>query len=141
MEKQAISNLQTPSGYIVKPFHCYACGWQGTHRERILVAKGGKGNVKFYCPQCKGATTTRKTSKVDVKQAEYNRLYQEKYPEKVSARLQVNKAVASGAMPKASECECLECGEKAAEYHHEDYSKPLDVVPLCTKCHGAKRKL
>lgn len=136
MEKQTVFDLQTPSGYRVKPFYCYACGWQGTHQERILVSKGGKGNSRFYCPQCEGATTIRKTSTTNAKQAEYNRTYREQYPEKVSARLQVSKAVSSGKIPRVDQCKCAMCGQKAEEYHHEDYGKPLDVMPLCVKCHA-----
>ena len=31
---------------------------------------------------------------------------------------------------------CKVCGDLNVEAHHEDYSKPLDVVWLCHKHHG-----
>ena len=34
--------------------------------------------------------------------------------------------------------ECSECGVKTQTHaHHEDYSKPLEVVYLCRSCHKA----
>lgn len=30
---------------------------------------------------------------------------------------------------------CVDCGCDEAEMHHEDYSKPLEVVWLCRDCH------
>lgn len=30
---------------------------------------------------------------------------------------------------------CNFCGDKKTEMHHEDYSKPLDVMWLCKSCH------
>jgi len=30
---------------------------------------------------------------------------------------------------------CERCGETKVEMHHEDYSKPLEVVWLCHRCH------
>ncbi len=37
---------------------------------------------------------------------------------------------------------CTECNEpnEYLEAHHEDYSKPLEVKFLCTKCHGLTRR-
>jgi hypothetical protein len=47
----------------------------------------------------------------------------------------VRDAITRGDLPKVSTCTCEDCKVQAQDYHHEDYSKPLDVVPLCRKCH------
>ena len=31
---------------------------------------------------------------------------------------------------------CVQCGTPNAHAHHEDYSKPLEVIWLCRKCHN-----
>lgn len=35
---------------------------------------------------------------------------------------------------------CAKCGSEDSQRHHEDYSKPLDVVWLCRACHIAHHK-
>ena len=30
---------------------------------------------------------------------------------------------------------CEKCWDKNSEWHHSDYSKPLDIMRLCFKCH------
>jgi hypothetical protein len=56
--------------------------------------------------------------------------------EKQRARYLVNKEVATGRMLPARMLICAKCGSMAHHYHHSDYDKPLDVVPLCVTCHG-----
>lgn len=36
-------------------------------------------------------------------------------------------------IPLKEKCEI--CGAKARDRHHEDYSKPLEVIHVCSKCH------
>lgn len=60
----------------------------------------------------------------------------DKFPEKVRANYLVNKAVRNGELPRVADLTCEICGRKATLYHHEDYSRPLDVNPLCDSCHG-----
>lgn len=43
--------------------------------------------------------------------------------------------IGTGALQKAA---CQNCGKPGRHAHHEDYEKPLDVVWLCTKCHGSR---
>jgi len=49
-------------------------------------------------------------------------------------RMALNKAVGEGLLPHISTQYCVDCGAPAQNYHHDDYSRPLDVVPLCRKC-------
>ena len=51
------------------------------------------------------------------------------------ARTKVKVYADRGKIPKATDCKCADCGIQAQEYHHEDYSKALDVIPLCKPCH------
>jgi hypothetical protein len=61
--------------------------------------------------------------------------YRKSNPEKWAAKVMVNSTVQQGYLPRVSTCDCVDCGIQAAEYHHEDYNKPLEVVALCKKCH------
>ena len=58
--------------------------------------------------------------------------------QKRRARIAVDNAIRDGRLiPKP----CERCGfALGVQAHHEDYSKPLEVVWLCTKCHGARHR-
>ncbi|KKQ63520.1 MAG: hypothetical protein US85_C0016G0016 [Candidatus Shapirobacteria bacterium GW2011_GWF1_38_23] len=47
----------------------------------------------------------------------------------------VYRAVSSGVLKRQS---CFICGHDKTDAHHEDYSKPLEVVWLCRNCHITK---
>lgn len=34
--------------------------------------------------------------------------------------------------------ECVDCGMPAKEYDHRDYTRPLDVVPVCGSCNSKR---
>ena len=68
---------------------------------------------------------------------EYLRKYREGNPDKYHAHIMVRNHIRGGKLTRATECE--ECGSDSNIHaHHEDYSKPLEVVWLCAACH-AKR--
>lgn len=52
----------------------------------------------------------------------------------------VVKATRNGSLPKARDMKCEKCGDQASQRHHEDYSKPLEVIYLCFACHIARHK-
>lgn len=35
---------------------------------------------------------------------------------------------------------CRDCGDSNTHMHHHDYSKPLDVIWLCRKCHAREHR-
>jgi hypothetical protein len=58
----------------------------------------------------------------------------EKYPEKRAANIIFSNAIATGKIERPSRCET--CGVYCTpDGHHDDYSKPLDVVWMCKQCH------
>lgn len=50
----------------------------------------------------------------------------------------VRAAIITGVLPPAKSLRCADCGAQAQQYDHRDYSKPLDVDPVCRSC-NAKR--
>ena len=62
-------------------------------------------------------------------------------PEKVMAQRALNNEVKNGNMTKVDRLYCTDCSEPAQHYHHGDYDKPLDVTPLCARCHKQRHVL
>jgi hypothetical protein len=56
--------------------------------------------------------------------------------EKTRANLRVHRAIAAGTLVRQP---CY-CGRDDAQAHHDDYSKPLDVMWLCPPHHGLRHK-
>lgn len=50
------------------------------------------------------------------------------------AHYRTKKAVAAGVLPDPKTLYCVDCGAFATCYDHRDYSKPLDVQPVCRSC-------
>lgn len=65
-----------------------------------------------------------------------NKARNRRIPHKAKARQCVSRAKRSVLKPKP----CEVCGTEPAQAHHTDYSKPLDVTWLCSRCHGAAHR-
>lgn len=65
------------------------------------------------------------------------RAFRAKHPEKEKAHAVVTRALRSGTLIRKP---CVECGSATSEAHHDDYSKPLDVMWLCPKHHAARHR-
>ena len=61
-----------------------------------------------------------------------------KYPYKEKIRKIFQWNVRSGKIKKMP---CEVCGNPNAQGHHEDYTKPLEVIWLCPLCHKEKHKM
>jgi len=67
-----------------------------------------------------------------------SKAWAERNSDKRAAHNAVNNAVRDGKL-KAKPCETCGYGV-GVQAHHEDYSKPLDVIWLCKRCHGARHR-
>ena len=47
----------------------------------------------------------------------------------------VRKAILAGLLPALDgSVACVDCGKEAVAYDHREYSRPLDVDPVCQRC-------
>lgn len=63
-----------------------------------------------------------------------------KHYAKQKARLTLNYHVNAGNITKPLNCERCATNKTRIEGHHDDYSKPLEVMWLCTRCHGDRHR-
>ena len=64
-----------------------------------------------------------------------------RYPERRRAREKVKDAVRAGVLPSVKSQRCVDCGLQAQAYDHAfGYDRPLDVEPVCYKCHGKRSR-
>ena len=67
--------------------------------------------------------------------AEDTRRYRAENPRKYAAHCAVGSALRTGKLIKLDKCEqCM--SDLHVEGHHDDYSKPLEVRWLCSRCHS-----
>lgn len=58
--------------------------------------------------------------------------YRKNNPEKYKAHTMISNAIRD---KKLTRLPCQVCGDTSSHAHHEDYSKPMDVIWLCAKHH------
>lgn len=98
--------------------------WQKKNKEKASLSKN-----KYY-----------QTNKKRV--ANYKLKYRKANPIKYNARIKVSNAIRDGILTKPEMC-CINndhCGGRV-EGHHNDYSKPLDVLWICVEHHRAWHKV
>jgi hypothetical protein len=86
-------------------------------------------NIKKYSTTEKGKKALNKSS---------HKMYI-KHKEKWIARAKTRYAISKGIIKKPTKCEVCEL-VKPLQAHHEDYSKPLEVIFLCYSCHAEADK-
>ena len=105
--------------------------YHAEHRDAQLA------HMRRYYQENKDQWVRRREGKPE-RHREANRRWQQRHPEKYAAQRQAKQAIKTGLLVNPGRCE--DCGtETSLEAHHEDYSKPLEVVWLCVPCHGLRR--
>ena len=82
-----------------------------------------KQHNAFRCSECAKQAVRDKALKWRKEHPKLNNIYQ-----------RVHVAIKKGILPPPSTLNCVDCGYPAHSYDHRDYSKPLDVEPVCRSC-------
>ena len=107
----------------------YQCKWREANPEK--VREYGRRQRTKHPKKVKDYHRKWREANPE-KRREYALRQRTKHPEKIKARNAVTHAVESG---KIIPMPCAICGAEKVEGHHEDYSKPLEVIWLCKKHH------
>ncbi len=128
---------------------CCSCG-EFLPRERFTTDNRNAGGVHSRCRGC--SVRLRDNKKHRDRNREAMRTMYSRDPEKyrgkaaaermapatapkVAARKRVSGAIRSGKLKRPDRCS--RCGgTERIQAHHPDHAKPLDVVWLCSVCHG-----
>jgi len=111
-----------------KTFYCYIC----KEKKPKTDFHSDNGRKQGVCSTCKTCAKKR------TQHNNYLREYAKKYAlkkeniQKLLTRMIMRKAIKSGILVRKP---CIVCGNKKAEGHHQDYSKPLDIKWLCDLHH------
>lgn len=99
--------------------------------------KGKEVRKKYQQSQARRISESkyRRSEKGRLKCYNSYKKYKESNPDKVKAHKILNHKIESGLISKPSKCSYCCKENKLINGHHYDYSKPLDVVWLCPKCH------
>jgi hypothetical protein len=110
--------------------------------RKRLVRNNRKANIEYY----REYDRNRGNRQTPEYQAEYRKTerrkqvvkeWQGRNKEKRAAHVAVGNAVRDGKLIKQP---CEVCGKDNAQAHHDDYSKQLDVMWLCTEHHAERHK-
>ncbi len=103
------------------------CGKVRSIRQRLLIS--GKSH-SCGCSRSEASPELRKRYMQN-----YLSEYRSCHPERIKANTMVRGAIKRQALHQRNECQCCGSGDRIIG-HHEDYSRPLDVVWLCSSCHA-----
>jgi hypothetical protein len=102
-----------------------SCGTSAKNRARKGTGWTHRGLAGEENPNWKGG--------VSKDWSRYKRRFAEKFPEKARAHQIVANALRAGTLTRQP---CSKCGsETKVQAHHDDYSKPLQVIWLCQLDH------
>ena len=95
--------------------------------------KNRNNGIGSYCKQCKNEWKQANSSRLYLNVKE-TRKQNAEYQRKEKVWTTTNNAVRAGKLTRPYTCSiCLK--EKDIEAHHEDYSKPLEIIWCCKDCH------
>jgi hypothetical protein len=105
-------------------------------KSKICPICGGKmyKDAKV-CKKCRvqsGSNNSNWRGGISTNNYHYRLIQKQRYPEKCKARQLVKNAIKSGKILRGK---CVICNSENAEAHHEDYTKPLEIIWVCKTHH------
>lgn len=126
---------------------CKQCSTEKSHDGFYRLQSAARGHATI-CKECHKARMRAlrrtnpevqrrdrdraKTPPVKARLRENTIRWRKENPMAYKAHTAVSNAVRDGKLTKLP---CEFCGDTRVHAHHKDYSKPLDVIWLCPKCH------
>jgi hypothetical protein len=120
--------------------YCSHC--KTTEGRFVKVAR--KGTRQYHL--CRACNTRRRKEYYDTngkeKIATINTTFQKRNPEKLAAWQAVARALRNKVITKPDKCSVCnaEKANRLLHAHHEDYTKPLDILWVCAGCHRDEHK-
>lgn len=120
--------------YTVKV--CRDCGEQ---REAAAFGadKRNRDGLKSYCKPCEARQAQEARRLRPHLHRGRRRRWNARHPERARAHWMINELTRSGRLIRPTTCDRCSDPTGRIEAHHEDYSKPLDIIWLCHSCHVA----
>lgn len=111
---------------------CRSCHIEGNIRTRDpeLARTIGRAHMR------RARATNPEKFRAQEREASRSRPRDQKY----KARVILNAAVRSGELLRPNSCQRCGSTKGRIEGHHPDYSLPLEVVWLCSECHGLRHR-
>lgn len=109
--------------------------------EEKLKIKDKELYLKKKEEEMKRKKEYRKTHNYRISQRISNKKYRENNPEKRTAQNKLGSAVRYGKIKKPDLCSICNKTNCIIHGHHENYSKPLDVIWCCKECHTKIHKM
>ena len=116
---------------VLEEKYCYKCK-QTKYVGDFAICRRSKDGLQEKCKTCSAKTVRLWYRKNKNRAYEATKRSQARHPEKYRAGCVVRMAVMRGTITKKP---CEVCGDNNVHAHHEDYSKPREVVWLCRKHH------
>lgn len=126
--------------YGAQALYCLPCS---NKRRRIAAPdRSRNGNYQplkldgqWACVDCRGPVAAYPNRRPPLRCHPCKvRRYRAMAPVGQRAAAAVAGAIRRGLLRRPSEFSCTDCGKPATCYDHRDYTKPLDVQPVCRSC-------
>jgi len=116
---------------------CTQCGKSfPASLEYFPSAKEKRDGLSSWCRACHRTNDARYRRIHREARRAHDSKYFADHPEAARAKTIVKRAIGTGRLERPEHCS--KCGRSCKpDFHHPDYSRPLDVVALCRRCHKA----